>query len=73
VLQVSGSILYNGHNKDEFVVERTTAFVDQVRPGEHAIEIMLLSLGLDATQQLFSASVITAGAELCDTTWLLNL
>jgi hypothetical protein len=30
-LQVSGSILYNGHNKDEFVVERTTAFVDQVR------------------------------------------
>ncbi|WIA42005.1 hypothetical protein OEZ86_009302 [Tetradesmus obliquus] len=28
-LQVSGSILYNGHNKDEFVVERTTAFVDQ--------------------------------------------
>lgn len=29
-MQVFGSILYNGHTKDEFVVERTTAFVDQV-------------------------------------------
>jgi hypothetical protein len=37
LLQVSGSILYNGHNKDEFVVERTTAFVDQVGPGIHAL------------------------------------
>jgi hypothetical protein len=34
---VSGSILYNGHNKDEFVVERTTAFVDQVRPQTHHV------------------------------------
>jgi hypothetical protein len=44
-LQVSGSILYNGHNKDEFVVERTTAFVDQVRPPvHHTLTCVLLSL-----------------------------
>lgn len=30
VPQVSGQVHYNGHTKDQFVVERTTAFVDQV-------------------------------------------
>jgi len=35
VLQVAGDVLYNGHSKDEFVVERTAAFVDQVKQQQH--------------------------------------
>jgi hypothetical protein len=30
-LQVTGRVRYNGYTKDEFVVERTTALVDQVQ------------------------------------------
>ena len=31
-LQTTGSVLYNGHSFEEFVVQRTAAYIDQVSP-----------------------------------------
>ena len=31
LLQVQGSVYYNGHTFDDFVIQRTAALIDQVR------------------------------------------
>lgn len=50
LLQVSGDVLYNGHSKDELVVQRTTAYVDQVSCAAHSCKKQLASQQPSATR-----------------------
>lgn len=44
VVQVNGSVCYNGKNFDQFVVERTAAYVDQVTSGKGLEQLSTLAI-----------------------------
>ena len=44
-LRVKGDVTFNGHTQDEFVIQRTAAYVEQVPPHSHKHTLYLRSAG----------------------------
>ena len=66
LMQVEGDVTYNGHNFDEFVVQRTAAYVDQVllQPSDWISLTNLMILVAHFGMQKFHRSSVSRAIDL---------